>query len=312
VQINSMTIPEILKALDTYTGRFPMQAMRAAIEQREAITSELLRVVETVAENSEHYSRREGHMVHVFALYLLAQFREKRAYPFVIKMFSAPGETPFELAGDTVTEGLNRIFASVYDGNPSPLQELFENEAANEYVRNAAIDAFVVLAHTGQMTREAVVAYFTSLFHGRLKRTYSHAWDGLVVAVADLPAPELLEDVRRAYADDLVDPGFAHLEGIERILREQERGGGKGAVSSPMPSPRWNGGNHSRRPGGHPQKRRRADNLLPSLATHPHSRRFTKSLGATHLVPVAAARNTSIAVAVRRPNRQIIETNEHK
>jgi Protein of unknown function (DUF1186)/SEC-C motif len=224
VQINSMTIPEILKALDTYTGRFPMQAMRAAIEQREAITSELLRVVETVAENSEHYSRREVHMVHVFALYLLAQFREKRAYPFVIKMFSAPGETPFELAGDTVTEGLNRIFASVYDGNPSPLQELFENEAANEYVRNAAIDAFVVLAHTGQMAREAVVAYFTSLFHGRLKRTYSHAWDGLVVAVADLPAPELLEDVRRAYADDLVDPGFAHLEGIERILREQERG----------------------------------------------------------------------------------------
>jgi hypothetical protein len=32
-------------------------------------------------------------MLHVFALYLLAQFREKRAYPFVVKMFSAPGES---------------------------------------------------------------------------------------------------------------------------------------------------------------------------------------------------------------------------
>jgi hypothetical protein len=32
-----MTIPEILKELEPYTGRFPMKAMRAAIEQREAI-----------------------------------------------------------------------------------------------------------------------------------------------------------------------------------------------------------------------------------------------------------------------------------
>jgi len=219
-----MTIPEILNELGPHTGRFPMQAMRAAIEQREAITPELLRVVEAVAENAEQYARREGHMLHVFALYLLAQFREKRAYPFVVKMFSASGETPFELAGDTVTERLNRIFASVYDGNPAPLQELVENEAANEYVRDAAIDAFVVLAHTGQMTREAVVAYFTALFHGKLKRSPSHAWDGLAVAVADLPAPELLEYVRQAYAEGLVNPWFASLEGIERTLRERESG----------------------------------------------------------------------------------------
>jgi len=41
---------------------------------------------------------------------------------------------------------------------------LVESEAINEYVRDAALDAFVALAHTGQMTREAVVAYFTSLF----------------------------------------------------------------------------------------------------------------------------------------------------
>lgn len=219
-----MTIPEILKELEPYTGRFPMTPMRAAIEQREAVTPELLRVVEAVAANPEQHARREGHMLHVFALYLLAQFREKRAYPSVVKMFSAPGETPFELAGDTVTEGLNRIFASVYDGNPGPMQELVENEAANEYVRDAAIDAFVVLAHTGQMTRETVAAYFTELFHGKLKRTHCHAWNGLAVAVAELPATELLPYVRQVYADGLVNPGFAHLEGIERILREQEQG----------------------------------------------------------------------------------------
>jgi hypothetical protein len=39
-------IQEILKELELYTGKFPMEAMRAAIEQRDAITPELLRVVE--------------------------------------------------------------------------------------------------------------------------------------------------------------------------------------------------------------------------------------------------------------------------
>ena len=154
-------------------------------------------------------------MLHLFALFLLAQFREKRAYAPIVKMFSAPGETPFDLAGDTATEGLSRIVASVYDGNPLPLHGLIESEEVNEYVRGAAMNAFLVLEHTGQMYRDEAVGYFRSLFHGKLQRQHSYAWDGLVCAVADLPAPELLEEVRQAYADNLVDPTVADLEGIE-------------------------------------------------------------------------------------------------
>ena len=214
-----MTIPEILTDLEPYTGRFPKKAMQAAIEQREAITPELLRVVETVAEDPVKHAERRGYALHLFAIYLLAQFRENRAYPLFVKIFSAPGETAFDLVGDTVTERLGRILASVYDGNPAPLQSLVESEEVNEYVRDAGIDAFLALEHSGQMSREEVMEYFRKLFGGKLKRSHSHVWNGLVCAVADLPAPELLEDVRRAYADGLVDSGFARLEGIDRDLR---------------------------------------------------------------------------------------------
>ena len=213
-----MTVPEILKELEPYTGRFPMKAMRAAIEKREAIAPELLRVVEAVAENPTEFARRQDYTVHLFALFLLAQFRETRAYPAIVKMFSAPGETPFDLAGDTVTEGLSQILASVYDGNPALLQVLVENEHVNQFVRSAALDAFLVLEHTGQMARDAVVDYFRSLFHGKLERSHSYAWDGLVSAIADLLAPELQEDVRQAYAEGLVDSSVADLEGIERDI----------------------------------------------------------------------------------------------
>ena len=217
-----MTIPEILKELEPYTSKFPMRAMRAAIEQQEAITPELLRVVEAVAENPREYANRRDYQVPFFAIFLLAQFREKRAYPAIVKMMSAPGETPFDLVGDTVTEQLSRIFASVYDGNPGLLQGLVESEQVNDYVRSAALDAFLVLENTGQMPRETVVEYFRSLFHGRLQRTPSYAWSSLVCAVADLPAPELLEEVRQAYADGFVDTMVSGLETIERDLAARE------------------------------------------------------------------------------------------
>jgi len=219
-----MTIPEILKELEPYTGRFPMQAMQAAIEQREAITPELLRVVEAIAANPIEAAKREDYMLPVFALYLLAQFREQRAYPAIVKMFSAPGETSYDLVGDTVTEGLKKILASVYDGNPAPLHGLIENEEANEYVRDAAINAILVLERTGQMPRAEAVEYFRSLFRGRLQRTHSFAWNGLACAVADLPAPELLDEVRKAYAEGLVDESVADLEGIEQDLAAPKPG----------------------------------------------------------------------------------------
>jgi hypothetical protein len=217
-----MTIPDILAKLEPYTGRFPMKAMRAAIEQREAITPELLRVLETVAANPAEFAKRTDYMAHMFALFLLAQFREKRAYPLIVSLVSTPGEMPFDLLGDTVTEGLGQVLASVYDGNPAPLRGLVESEEVNEFVRSAALEAFLVLEHTGQMPRAEVIDYFRSLFHGKLQRAPSYAWGALVCKVADLPAPELREGVRQAYADGLVDDMVADLPGIERDIAAPE------------------------------------------------------------------------------------------
>ncbi len=213
-----MTIPEILQALEYYTGRFPAKAMAAAVQQRDAITPELLRVVEEVAADPVAAAAREEYMLPQFAIYLLAQFRERHAFAPMVRMFSAPGEIPFDLFGDTITETLERILASVYDGNPALLQGLVEGAAVNEFVRTASLRAFVALVHTGQMPHAEVAAYFRSLFHGKLPRSVAveQVWDGLVSAVSELPEPALLPEMRQAFEDDLVQSGFADFELLER------------------------------------------------------------------------------------------------
>lgn len=209
-----MTIPEILKALESDAGEFPREALEAAIQQREAITPELLSIVEKVSEKPE--STPKNSLAHVFALFLLAQFREKRAFVPLVRMVSHPGETAFELLDDAVCDDLGRLLGSLYDGNTVLLEALVESDAVNEYVRSAALDAFVVLENTGQMSRETVLEYFRSLFERRLLGDNSLLWGCLASLVADLPAPELLSEVRQAYAEDMVDEMMVTLKEVER------------------------------------------------------------------------------------------------
>ncbi|MGH9664407.1 MAG: DUF1186 domain-containing protein, partial [Bryobacteraceae bacterium] len=63
-----------------------------------------------------------------------------------------------------------------------------------------------------------ILLYFARLFREKLAREWSHVWDELVSCVSELYPEELLDDVKRAYEEDLVDPGYIGFEDIERDL----------------------------------------------------------------------------------------------
>ena len=54
-----------------------------------------------------------------------------------VGLTAAPGETAFDLAGDTVTEGLKQIFGSVYDGDPDDNGPVFRSAP-----QHPPVDAF--------------------------------------------------------------------------------------------------------------------------------------------------------------------------
>jgi hypothetical protein len=206
-----MTPEEIIKELSLINGKLPEAALRSAIEQREAVTPHLLRVLETAAADPAKAAKSDDWLLPTLGIFLLAQFREKRAFPLLMRICEAPGEIPFDIIGDTVTEGLCRILASVYDGDAAPFKALIANQKANEFVRAAGLDTFLVLEATGQMPRQEVVDYLRSLLRGGLERDGSYTFDGLASAVAKLPAPELLEDVRIIVEEGLTEQQMRHV-----------------------------------------------------------------------------------------------------
>ncbi len=216
-----MKTQDILKELEFNNGTFPRKAVEQAIAAKKQIIPELLSIVKEATQNAQELVYQESYIAHIYAMYLLAQFRERRAYPLIVDFFSIPGEITLDLTGDVVTEDLGRILASVSHGDTSLMEELVENENANEYVRNAALIGMLILVARGEKSRQEVMAYYQSLFRGKLERKPSHAWGGLVSCCTDLYPEEVLEDIEQAYEDDLVEEMFI---GFSRVKEHLARG----------------------------------------------------------------------------------------
>jgi hypothetical protein len=217
-----MQTKQILKKLERNTGKFPRDALREAVENREKITPELLRILRDATETVEQIRDDPRYMAHIYAIFLLAQFRETQAYPLVAKFFSLPGEAVVEAAGEGVTDLLDCILASICGGDSSRIERLIENPETNESVRSASVRAMLVLVAAGAKTRDEVLAYYKSLFTEKLDRSPSYVWGALVRCAACLYPDELYDEISKAFEDYLVSALFSTKDDVDQVL-ERDR-----------------------------------------------------------------------------------------
>jgi len=203
-----MEIDNILRELEQNRGYFPREAVEEAIRQREEITPYLHRAIQEATEHAQEAKEGDASLLPLYAMFLLAQFRDQGAYPLIVQLCRLPRETLDGLLGDTITEGLPRIIASVFDGNLAPVKSLIEDSSIDEFVRGSALRSLAILVHGGVLARIDVIAYFAELFRGKLEHEYSHVWDVLASEAVDLHAAILADDIRRGYEEGLLLTGY--------------------------------------------------------------------------------------------------------
>lgn len=216
-----MELQEIAGQLERFDGAFPLEAVEAAIANPEAVTPQLLRMLEYTVQNMEVVANDESYMGHLYAMFLLAQFREPQAYPYFIQIMSAPSDIVGGTLGDTLTDSGDQLLASVYDGDIEPLKRLVENAEADEFARAVALDAMRILVVKGVETREEIIDYLETLYRGKLEREESFVWHAVIDNTIKLYGERLFDDVRQVFADGLIDP---FLEKIEFAEQEIARG----------------------------------------------------------------------------------------
>jgi hypothetical protein len=213
-----MDIGEILVALAHTDRQFPREALEQATAKKDEITPHLLKILEEVASHPDEIREQES-AAYLYALYLLAQFREKQAYPLVVKIASLPPPTVDALLGDTITAGLPIILASVCGGDVSLIKQLAENRAAEIFVRFSALRSLLALVISGDKSREEVMDYYAGLFHGKLEKDDDQVvWSGLVSCATDLYPEEVYDKIKAAFDEGLIDEVMIDPGEVDRQL----------------------------------------------------------------------------------------------
>lgn len=214
-----MEISHILEDLAYDEGVLPREAIEAAIVKHNQITPYLLQILEDASNRITEVSNDESYQGHLYAMYLLAQFRETRALPLITRLFSFAGEVSHMIAGDVLTEDLSRILASVCD-DVSLIKDLIEKPEVNAFVKAACISSFVCLVGAKKLSREYAIHYFGELLNYRLEKKPSFAWETLVASICALYPIELFHPIHKAFQMNLIDKTFISMDDVGTIIKE--------------------------------------------------------------------------------------------
>lgn len=227
-----MNADEIISALEYNHGKFPRVALAKAIEEKEIVAPRLLQVVKDAAKNIQGIEEDTAYMLHIYALYLLAQFRETDAYLPIVEVFSIPGDVTMKVTGDVVTEDLGRILASTFNGNIEPLKGLIEDRSINEYVRSAGMRALCVLWGCGAISRQEIVDYYKYILTEAFVDETPFLWSSLIASSLKFSPNELEEEIKTAFEEGLIEEFYFNwddfvmslgLSNEEALIRFQER-----------------------------------------------------------------------------------------
>lgn len=219
---------KIINELKHYTGKFPGEALEKAVMNKSEITPLLLFALDDLLADPQMYLNDDDYMLHLYSLYLLAQFREKRAFDRIIKLITLPPDAVELLLGDVITESLPDILYSTYTGELSVLERVIENRNADLFVRGSVLDVLGKLYSDGAISEGYLVNYLRQLI---AERTYDLETEEVFCSfiqgiVADHDLATMVGDIQKLYDEDRIDPtAFGDYDEFLAWMRETGDGG---------------------------------------------------------------------------------------
>lgn len=215
------TLDRIMRDLDAATTELPEDAIREARKHRDEIIPRLIRAIHEATARAASGETVEGN-AHFFALFLLTEFRAKEGLPAIQEAISLPGELPFDLFGDAVTETLPSVLAALACDTPELIDALIQNRSLNEYVRATAADTYVYFVRDGHLTRDDVVDRLRRHLREAIANENVDITGFLIVTLLSFSPREALNDIREAFRLDRVDQAFVDLDDVERSISQGE------------------------------------------------------------------------------------------
>lgn len=219
-----MTPSEIMREFSR-NDIFPKDAMAAATVQRDVMAPVFVALLERISQQRSGSMSDADLMALIPAIYLLAQWRETRAYRPLLRLLRRSTRTLDLTLGDAVTESAFRMVAGTFDDDLNPLFEAIMDLCADDFARGAMMCALVVIAQLHPTLRPEIESFISSFLTRQPK-----APEDLLISwadvVADLGLEDMTETVRSVFDKGLIPKDYCDFSHFISDLEATRAAGG--------------------------------------------------------------------------------------
>lgn len=211
-----MTPFTIMAALEA-DGPLPREALEAAGRSRDAMVPVFLDYIRQL--QSAKIDDLERMDAFVFIFFLLAEWRETRAYRPLAKLLRRDPEFLDALLGDTITEASARVMAGVFDGDLQPLFDILLDDDADGFVRGEMFDTLAIVALENPDLRPQITQFLTDFFDLTGTVTGEEVWWAWAECIAALGLANMDTAVRAVFESGLITPDHSGIDDFTERLQ---------------------------------------------------------------------------------------------
>ena len=228
-----MTLDEIVYSF-TYPKQYqyPTGAVNEAIAKQVEITpilleyikispSELEKIYQLQSEDSENF-------MWFFSVFLLGQFKEKKALPYIIEFLTNENQAlVHSLMNDFLTEHLPEILAAIFDDDIEVFFNIINNKNYNESIRNAFLKATTILVMYGILDKDEMrPRYLALLTEEQIEENNDNDFiEYSLLDLADLADPFLRVAIDNALVISNIESSFFSKADIQETYNDPPKKG---------------------------------------------------------------------------------------
>lgn len=212
--------------LEFLSSPLPLAELAGADSHRKELAPFLVAELEAVAADPAP-AQADGYVLHLYAMLLLARWRDSRAYRPLAELGHLDEATVDTVFGQLVHDSYGRALASTCDGDAGPLIRLADDEDASRWARGAALEGLALAALEGIIPRGPAIDYLADFGSREARNLLEHPerqedlplLDQLATHLADLGAAEQLAEIHEWFAAGLIDDSYLDPQQLDEDIR---------------------------------------------------------------------------------------------
>lgn len=209
---------ELQKAIENityYSRKFPKEELELIGANRDEAIPYLRDAVEKAVKEKDDLD--ENYSLHLYGIFLLAQFQDREFFPNLMELASLPEDTLDFLIGDVLTEDLGSILYNTYNGEIDLLKQAIKNKEVSDYARSQMLDVMGQLYLDQKLDKQEWQVFLKEIVHG--KSIGDYIYTAITSMICGCHLTDMIPELRSLYLDGQVDEYIGRYdEKVDRMF----------------------------------------------------------------------------------------------